>query len=189
MNRPWSLLYGQCFGRSTPSHGHIMWWHGGCRINLWSYLASFLFNADWSVSPETRILKCYLNYPIGQLSDFLLPLDPCQAPSILHENYYWMLNFFTFKNISHWAAVLMTSYYLEQLFWWRHVCWERQVGLLLGHNGQQSLSNWVCKVGRPFFVTQNLKIKNQYAPCQKPTLKSDTTPHHTPRACSNLFTM
>ena len=43
---------------------------------------SFLFNADWSVLPETRILKCYLNYPIGQLSDFLLPLDPCQVPSL-----------------------------------------------------------------------------------------------------------
>ena len=41
----------------------------------------FLANADWSVSLETRILKCYLNYPIGQLSDFLLPLDPRQVPS------------------------------------------------------------------------------------------------------------
>ena len=44
-------------------------------------MASFLVNANWSVSLETRILKCYLNYPIGQLSDFLLPLDPRQVPS------------------------------------------------------------------------------------------------------------
>ena len=43
--------------------------------------ARFLVNAYWSVSPETRILKCYLNYPIGQLSDFLLPLDHPQVPS------------------------------------------------------------------------------------------------------------
>ena len=46
-----------------------------------SYLASILINADWSTSPETRILKCFLDYPIGQLSDFLLPLDPRQVPS------------------------------------------------------------------------------------------------------------
>ena len=39
-------------------------------------------NADWSVSPETSRSKCYFNYPIGQLSDFLLLLDPHQVPSM-----------------------------------------------------------------------------------------------------------
>ena len=46
-------------------------------------MASFLVNADWSVSPETRILKYYLNDPIGQLSDFQLPSDPRQVPSVI----------------------------------------------------------------------------------------------------------
>ena len=32
-----------------------------------SNLASILINADWSASPETKILKYILNYPIGQL--------------------------------------------------------------------------------------------------------------------------
>ena len=38
--------------------------------DLQSYLARILINTDWCVSPETRILKCFLNYPIGQLYDF-----------------------------------------------------------------------------------------------------------------------
>ena len=48
----------------------------------WWCLASLLVNADWSISPETRILKRYLNYPIGELSGFLFPLDRRQVPSL-----------------------------------------------------------------------------------------------------------
>ena len=86
-------LFGMSWQCKTPSKvAHII-----------RTLSSFLANADWSVSPETKILnilkiillvnsvifcfrlilakyhQCYLNYPIGQLSDFLLPPYSRQA--------------------------------------------------------------------------------------------------------------
>ena len=90
----------------------VGWWMRLSFDILTSYLnhlsplqGYYLVIADWSISLQTRIIKCYLNYPIGQLSDFLLPLDPRQVPSLsefftgkagrVNKKNYWPETIFT----------------------------------------------------------------------------------------------
>ena len=49
---------------------------------------AFYLIADWSVSPETRILKWYLNYPIGQLGALYFHLTVVKY----HQNLLFVKN-------------------------------------------------------------------------------------------------